>query len=267
MSVPGWYPDPAEYPGHHRRHDAQPTAPRHISWLPAAAALLAASLAIWLLPACSTSHPPPDSPTSAPGEHRPSTTPPTTSPAIHCPNHSPSPPQDYPRDGWLHGGGLKVKEIPGWKHERFHMGWISDLSTQTDLVDSTATTRWISMIGIGALKTSDGFDDLEKAADRVLNCYATPKFFSEYDGHKELFSESVTVGGKNGWRLRSNVYVNLEKVLPGVKGDRVDIIVVDTGSSDYLGVLITSVKIGDVPRTRLVDQALDSVELSEHVRR
>ena len=215
-------------------------------------------LAIWLLPACSADHPPPTTPTSAPSEHRSGTTPEPANTPIHCPNHSPSPRQDYPRDGWLYGGGLKIKEIEGWQREPVKMGWISDLSTQTDLVDSTAKTRWISMIGIGALNVTDGFQDLERAADWVLKCYATPAFFSGLTGYTSLHNEEHRVNEHRGWWLRSKVIVDV-KELPDVKGDWVDVIVVDTGSPEYLGVLITSVKIGDEKRASQIAKALETL--------
>lgn len=218
------------------------------------------SLAIWFLPACSANHTSSDTPTSAPSEHRPSTTSEPANTATHCPNHSPNPRHDYPRNGWLYGGGLKIKEIEGWRREPVKMGWISDLSTQTDLVESTAKTRWISMIGIGALNVTDGFQDLEKAADRVLKCYTTPDFFSGLTGYVTLHNEEHRVDGRRGWWLRSKVSVDMQE-LPDVKGDWVDVIVVDTGSPEYLGVLITSVKIGDEKRTRQVAEALESLSV------
>lgn len=177
---------------------------------------------------------------------------------VDCPNHDTSPHNVYPHDGWLRGGGLKVREVPGWGREPVHMGWVFDLSTQTDLVRSSRSIRWFSMVGVGALHVADGFDSPHVSAFQVMSCFATSRFYSGYTGRSDLLSEAVTVNGRPGWRLRSEVRVDMPE-FPDVKGDWIDVIVVDTGSPDSLGIFIASATIGDHARADLVEQALESL--------
>ncbi|MDO4784961.1 MAG: DUF2510 domain-containing protein [Propionibacteriaceae bacterium] len=234
-----------------------------------AAVLVAVSLVIWLGLRPSTRQPAPaDSRSASPtvpswDEQQPSgTPPPIVAPdggtLIDCPRHDTSPHNLYPKDGWLHGGGLKVKEIPGWKHEWVPMGWVFDMSAQTDLVRSSRSTRWFSMLGVGALHVADGFESPHVSAFQVMSCFATSRFYSGYVGRSDLLSEAVTVNGHPGWRLRSEVRVNMPE-FPDVKGDWINVIVVDTGSPESLGVLIASVTIDDHARADLMEQALESL--------
>lgn len=232
-------------------------------------ALVVVALVIWLaFGSPSQRFPSPDLNSASPSvpswdEQRPEETPPPVvepqgGTLVDCPDHDTTPRNVYPTDGWLHGGGLKVREIPRWKPDRVRLGWVYDLSAQTDIVESTGYRRWFSMIGVGALNVADGFDSPQLSAFQTMSCFATSRFYSDYTGRTDLRSEAITINGRPGWHLRSEVRVEM-KEFPHIKGDWIDVIVVDTGSPESLGIFISSATIGDHARLDLVENAMESL--------
>ncbi|SYZ34709.1 Hypothetical protein PROPAUS_2773, partial [Propionibacterium australiense] len=61
--------------------------------------------------------------------------------------------------------------------------------------------------------------------------------------------------------IQSEVYVQKES-LPQVRGDVVDIYVVDVGSDDHLGVFISSVTIGDSDRDKKVRDCIAGLKVT-----
>ena len=61
-------------------------------------------------------------------------------------------------------------------------------------------------------------------------------------------------------RDSSEVYVSLPS-LPQVRGDVVDVVVVNTGQTDFLGMYFNSATIGDSTRQTLVDHARQSLKV------
>lgn len=287
MSAAGWYPDPGGTPGQYRYWDGRtwssttspvpggpaptPGTPRRGRglWiiLGIIAAVLVAALVTWIVVGNRPTIITEDSNSASPSvtswnEQQTSTPTPVEVPEggtlVKCPNGNTTPTNTYPNDGWLHGGGLKVKEIPGWKREQVYMGWVYDMSTQTSLVYTGGSHRWFSMSAVGALHTVDGFDQPKRSAFQVMSCFATSSYYSGYTGRSNLLSEAVTINGRPGWRLRSEVYVTM-KDLPQVAGDVIDVIVVDTGDPESLGVYISSVTIDDNARLDLVEAAIKTL--------
>lgn len=284
MSSAGWYPDPGNAPGRYRYWDGRAWAPTTSpspggpaaeppgrgsrGWLIGIAALvivLVGAIIIWFSVVAPRAATPADansaSPTVSSWDERQPTTPPPPIEApsggtlISCPDGNTTPTGNNPNDGWLQGGGLKVRGIPQWRPAVVEMGWVYDMSAQTDEVYRTDTTRWFSMLSVGALRTSDGFRQPKLSAFQVMSCFATSHYYSGYTGRKDILSEAVTIGGRSGWHLRSEVYVQMA-ALPQVKGDWIDIIVVDTGNPESLGVFIASVTIDDNARMDLVEAAI-----------
>ena len=284
MPSPGWYPDPAGRPGHIRYWDGQawssatsaqpePAGPPQRRWVPwtvvGIVALVVVTLVVWfafgspsrrsILPDLNSASPSVPSWDEQPPEETP---PPVVEPQggtlVDCPDHDTAPHNVYPADGWLHGGGLKVRQIPRWRIDQVRLGWVYDLSAQTDIVESSRLRKWFSMIGVGALNVADGFDSPHVSAFQTMSCFATSRFYDGYTGRTDLRSEAITVNGRPGWHLRSEVRVEM-KEFPHIKGDWIDIIVVDTGSPESLGIFIASATIGDHARIDLVESAMESL--------
>ena len=290
MAQPGWYPDPAGTPGHFRYWDGQswaesaterpslaaasaPTgAPTFTGpprgqrsrrpWWIAAAALFAAFLVFvgWRLtrPVETAAAGTPSS-TSAPTGTAWDQTPiassglsaSASSSASGCPVSLTKADIPQKSDGLLRAGHVGVKPIPGWSiHNSITMGWAAQVVEQ----DSQVEAGWYANIWLGALATADGFTDVQKATTVFLGCYASSDFYTGITATKVVWSKATTVSGHPGWAVRAEVRVNFEKN-PAVKGDVIDIIVVDTGDPKYLSFFVGNAPIGDSATQKSVDAA------------
>ncbi|WP_420175814.1 DUF2510 domain-containing protein [Luteococcus sp. OSA5] len=148
----------------------------------------------------------------------------------------------------LHGGGLVIPRQGDWDEATgavFLLPWTQDMQAQTKTIYSSPLgTRWFSVQAVGAVSKADGFEEPRNSARMMMSCFATSGYYSGFTGRKDLQSEAVDINGKQGWRLRSEVYVDMED-LPQVDGDVIDVIVVDTGDPESLGVFVSSATIGD----------------------
>jgi len=291
MPVPGWYPDPAGTPGSYRYWDGHTwsdatttdpattpppaTTPATTSTgrsrkgpiiaIVAIIAVVAIITAIALTRGGLNRHGdvPEDTNTAAPTEpvwdETSTPTPEDTSnqSSQRCPVTTASAESSQPAKG-IAGGGLKAPDISGWRtSSSFYLDWVSDTHTLMD----TVYTGWMSNVSVGALNFEDGFTDLSTSARQTLECYASSGYYDGYTGQKDLVDEETTVDGHQAWHIQSEVYVSMSS-LPQVRGDVVDIYVVDVGSNDHLGVLISSVTIGDSGRDKKVRDCISGVEVT-----
>ncbi|WCC81018.1 hypothetical protein O6R08_03065 [Cutibacterium equinum] len=118
----------------------------------------------------------------------------------------------------------------------------------------------MSVSGVGGLPVADGFSDPQTAASMMIDCFASSDYYFGYTGEQEIRSEALTVDGHPAWWKRSEIYVSLSH-LPEVRGDVVDVVVVDTGQTDFLGMYFNSATIGDSTRQALVDHARESLRV------
>lgn len=291
MSMPGWYPDPAGSPGRYRywdgatwsaettsdpQHSAAPSGaqppPRRGRGgvIAAVAAVLAVVLAlVWFLNSRQTSVSAPEDTNTA----RPSvsawneTSTPTPKPSSSASEPAPSQgslvacPADggdtsVPVGGLLQAGGLTADAIPGWQPGGFSMRW----AFGTEAVTDTVYPGWFSVASVSVLSLADGFDAPKTSAYSVMSCFASSSYYRGYVGRDDLLSQPVTISGHRGWRIRSDIRVSLSN-LPQVQGDVVDVIVVDTGSTDSLSLFVSSYTIGDTTRGAAVDRCIASLRV------
>lgn len=184
-----------------------------------------------------------------------STTPSASSSAVTCPRGQHPGNQDS-NDGRLHGGGVSVESIPNWRHENLTLPWVMGQSAQIDDV----YPGWMSVSGVGGLPVAEGFSDPQTAATMMMDCFASSDYYAGYTGEKEIRSVALTIDGHPAWWKRSEVYVSLPS-LPQVRGDVVDVVVVNTGQTDFLGMYFNSATIGDSTRQTLVDHARQSLKV------
>lgn len=293
--APGWYPDPAGRPGTLRWWDGSAwtgatTASTHdpadgrpesrqpgsdgtqawqsrqgrrpaVAWLLGAALLLALGLVIWLVVRpgqSSNGSVRPDTNSAKPtvsAWDEQSRSPSAGSSVVRCPRGPVNPGEAISGDR-LRGGGVSVERIAGWADQPLVMPWVSQQQAQVDEV----YPGWISTSGVGGLAVADGFREPKSAAHMMLDCFATSDYYRNFTGRSVVVDEAMTIDGHQAWWLREEVHVAMPD-MPQVAGDVVDVVVVDTGASDFLGVYFNSATIGDTARQRLVDRARESLRV------
>ncbi|SER47464.1 Protein of unknown function [Propionibacterium cyclohexanicum] len=288
MPTAGWYPDPAGTPGRYRYWDGQawseatttdpsasavppgPAAGPKRRWGPIVliAAVLAAVVVILALifgpgNGSSFQEAPVDTDSASPTTSQwdetstPTPTPSADQSLARCPVTQVRDTTRQTSANTLRGGGLEVPRIPGWQSDSsFYLDWVSDLHTAVDDV----YPGWISNESVGALNAVDGFTDIRQSAHQTMECFASSGYYIGYTGRKDLVDEQISVDGHQAWHMRSEVYVSMPS-LPQVKGDTVDVIVVDTGNKDRLGLFISSVNIGDSSRMDKMSAAIAGLKV------
>ena len=149
-----------------------------------------------------------------------------------------------------------MESIPNWRQENLTLPWVIGQSAQIDDV----YPGWMSVSGVGGLPVAEGFSDPQTAASMMMDCFASSDYYMGYTGEKEIHSAALTINGHPAWWKRSEIYVSLPN-LPQVRGDVVDVVVVNTGQTDFLGVYFNSATINDSARQALVDHARESLKV------
>ncbi|MEL4504234.1 DUF2510 domain-containing protein [Luteococcus sp. H138] len=301
MSMPGWYPDPAGAPGRYRYWDGtswssetteNPAQARPQSFASPAGqpqdkrgkggliallvGLLVLALLVWALffrggdefkavPEDTNSASPtgpvwnetaPVTPSAGVSEPAP-----TGGAMVECPTGGGG---STPYSGnELRGGGLVIPVVADWQDassQAFTLPWTRDLQGQTKVIHRGGSTTWFSVQAVGAVQKSDGFTEVRNSARMMMSCFATSSYYSGYTGRQDLVTEQVDVGGKKGWHLRSEVYVEMPS-MPQVRGDVIDVVVVDTGNPDTLGVFVSSATIDDAPVQGVIDASREAMKL------
>lgn len=297
--MPGWYPDPAGDQGRYRYWDGaawsnqtttnpaqQPppgggfggpaaadsgsgrpggrTGGGRWTWLLIVAALVALAVVGWLVLGGSRGGGfvavPEDTNSAAPTvtgwdeTSRPTPPPTTAASVVTCPYTTVTDQTQQGRDGRLRAGGISVQGIQGWEDYDMYLQWVSDFHSQVDEV----RPGWISNIGVGQLNAVDGFTDPQTAARQSMECFASSGYYIGFTHRVDLASEATTIGGHPAWRIRSEVHIQSDS-MPEIDGDLVDIIVIDLGDPQRMGIFVSSVTIGDTRRQGLVDASIASL--------
>lgn len=286
MPTAGWYPDPAGVPGRYRYWDGEtwtdatttdpagspapgPDVEKRHNWGPIiviATVLLAVAVILALIfrPGSGSSfqEAPVDTNSASPTTSQwdetstPTPTPSSNQSLTRCPVTQVSASTPQASSNTLRGGGLEVPRIPGWQVDSFYLDWISDLHTATNEV----YPGWISNQSVGALNAVDGFTDIRQSAHQTMECFASSGYYIGYTGRKDLVDQEYSVDGHQAWHMQTEVYVSMRS-LPQVKGDTVDVIVVDTGDKDHFGIFISSVNIGDQARMQKMQAAISGLKV------
>lgn len=295
MAQSGWYPDPAgaadtfrywdgEKWTEHTSGDPSGTSARvsgmsrsgkseKQSWAPviiAVAVLVVLAIGLWFILGASDNSGgfrqrrpiPVDTNSAKPtvtawDEMETATPPPTTDASLQsCPYSTVDNGTDRTENGRLYSGDLSVEMIDGWSVNSMYLEWTSEFITQTDNVQP----GWMSNMGIGVLNAEDGFDNAMVAARQTVQCYASSGYYQGFTDRTDLIDQKVMIGDFSGWHIRAEVRVEQDH-LPGIEGDVVDVVVVDTGNPERMGVYVASITIGDTARQQLADQALASLRV------
>ncbi len=159
---------------------------------------------------------------------------------IDCPQNSLDDRSEISRDGRMHGGGLSF-EPPGgfdWRDEPVFMPWLYDHNSTTKEI----VWGWQSNVSVGEVRRSEGFADPRSTASQLMGCLASSGLYLGFTGRDDLRDESFTLDGNAGWRITSDVFVDSQG---DIKGDVVDVIVLDLGDPDTFAVFISCATIED----------------------
>lgn len=281
MSAPGWYPDPAGYKGAVRywdgrtwTHQSTPDTPgtrasgsgRPWGWFILAMVVIAGLVAVFVLrPAgftVSTGDTNSARPTGSQWNELPVTETPTEPEEpgqggiIDCPQNSFDARSEVSSDGRMHGGGLSF-EPPGgfaWRKFPVFMPWLYDHNSTTKEI----TFGWQSNLSVGEVLRSEGFSDPRSTAEQLMGCLASSDLYRGFSGREDLVDESFTLDGDGGWRITANVFVDSQG---DIKGDVVDVIVLDLGDPDTLAVYISCATIEDEKNLAEVAKAVESLRV------
>lgn len=157
------------------------------------------------------------------------------------------------QNGRLVGGELSVESL-GWDRSGFSLPFMYDTSAEI----KTITSRWMSVNAVGALRVADGFEAPEPAAKVMMSCFASSGYYQGFTGRTDLTSEAITIDGHQAFHIRAEIYVDDQG---DIKGDTVDVVVVDTGNPESMGVYVNSATIDDAETQAEVDRSMASIKV------
>ncbi|NLE98820.1 MAG: hypothetical protein GX596_12670 [Propionibacterium sp.] len=135
--------------------------------------------------------------------------------------------------GFVVGGGLVFPVPADWEPTREVAHSLTDEQGVQRFFGSTALR---STMSVGEVRRAEGFMDVEEAAWNVFHCHlASTRFPSNNMGYDRLASRAVEVDGAEAWRVRADV----SSIRSGAGGTMFDIVAVEAGSDDALGVFLS----------------------------
>jgi len=115
---------------------------------------------------------------------------------------------------------------------------------QATAVAEDVTGNWVSPLMVGAVPKADGFSSVESAARATMVCTANDRHL--YKGAyslKQISASATKVDGHSAFSLIEDIRVHEAGLT--VPGDRVQIVVVDTGNPKSYGIWLMAVPIGN----------------------
>lgn len=283
MTVPGWYPDPSGQKGAARYWDGRAWAPQGAGvsvspdttsagsgrpwlWFIVAMVVIAGLVAAFVFRPDGFTVGSGDTNSAKPTGSQWNELPVTETPTepedpgeggiMDCPQNSTEERSEIRGDGRMHGGGLSFEAPKGssWRPDPVYMPW---------LYDHNSTTReivfgWQSNVSVGEVKRSEGFSDPRSTATQLMGCMASSGLYLGFTGREDLIDESFTLDGDGGWRITADVLVDS---MGAIKGDVVDIIVLDLGDPEKLAVFISCATIDDKKNLEEVTTVVESLRV------
>lgn len=286
MSAPGWYPDPSSPRGGFRYWDgaawtdqtthgpqvsqagAGTGAPKNRLWLwfALAMAVVAALVIVLVIRPTTPWTTPSDTNSARPtgtqwNELEPTETPtppedPENGETVDCPQNSTEQNSNIDGDGRIHGGGLSFEAIRdrGWDNGSVYIPWLYDHNSQT----RTITSGWMTNVSVGYAKKSEGFKAPKSTAEQMMSCLASSDLYRGFEGRQDFRNEAFAIQGHNGWRITANVFVGNQG---DIKGDVVDVVVLDIGRDGELAVYISCATIDHEENLRQVERAFETLRV------
>lgn len=161
------------------------------------------------------------------------------------------------RDNRISGGGLSIERPPGseWFESPAYIDWMYDSNS----IIRNIAPGWISNVGVGYIKVSDGFSkQLNVAAEQFVTCMASSGMFRSFEKREVLWNEDYLVSDRIGWRLTSKIYVT-NMLQHDIEGDVVEIIMVPTDDDDKIAVYVSCATIDHEQNLEQVQVSLESL--------
>lgn len=197
-----------------------------------------------------------DSPT--PTETEQSETPPP--PGRPCPRNEREERGQYPADGRVHGGNLSFPEVGGeWRRSTSRVASVMSFGYDVDGETMSVTGSWFVQMTVGAVAGADGFTDQKATADAIVSCIATSGFMSGATGRTDIHSKPITISGKQGWTIRSEVRIGERP--DGIEGSVFDVVVIDSGVPDGFGFFVAESSIGHADELAVRDKTLAALTI------
>lgn len=281
MSVPGWYPDPSSNQGAFRYWDgnawsqqvtgaqgipeARPPSNKHSwMWFVVAMVVISGLVALFILRPPGFVTIPEDTNSARPTGSQWNEVPPTAPPSapdetggdvVDCPQNSVDDRSEVSSDGRMHGGGLSITPPRrGWSERAVQMPWLYDHNSTI----RTITSGWMSNLSVGEVLRSEGFPDPRTTATQLMGCLASSGLYLGFSGREDLSDAAFTLDGQGGWRITANVLVDNQK---DIKGDVVDVIVLDLGDPEKLSVFISCATIDRADNLDEVARVTESLRI------
>lgn len=161
--------------------------------------------------------------------------------------------------GRIYGGHLSMPLIANWVDDGFQMPAkyiaLGQMQYSTVIADA-----WIAPAQLGQVFAADGHTDLKTSAEQITGCVmGDPGMYAMTDS-KFAFSQSTTVSGQPAWHVRTDVMVDPAKH-GGATGDRLDVIMVNTGDPDSFSLLIIAVPVDSPDLQSVADQAIADLRI------
>ena len=156
------------------------------------------------------------------------------------------------------GGGLTMPAPAGFSDaDPLDQSSGFTFATGVSAPSKIVTDGWVAVTALGALPRRNGFESTGQAAVDVLECMTlAPAFYRSFSGAKVTDSRAIEVDGHPAWVVDAEIRVDDPEI--DVEGDVARVVVVDTGSLESYGVLVSLVAIGQdellAQQRRLVDQ-------------
>ncbi len=164
---------------------------------------------------------------------------------LNCKIEEPiDPPYEIRRSkGWLHGGELAMRWEHDWNAGTATLPWLYDWVAQAGSSASDFPPAGYAeedyLTGLGRIPIRENFSTPKEAAKNSLSCYIMFDFSPEDLKHVEpVFAKPIQVDGNPGYWVRSWFNRYHPETRPGVKGEMVDVVVVDTGNPLYLSMFL-----------------------------
>lgn len=208
------------------------------------------------------SPPPSATPTRTPSARTPSPSPSpeTTTALVDCPFGRPGLRANHPSDGRVHGGNLSFPAEPTYQpavvEPRLSVAF--DVAQQS--LPVSADPAWIAQLAVGQLLSESGFvNDPRNTAESLASCVVTGTMYRPHEPTRtDLRSEAVTVSGREGWLLESEIRVSE----PGLTfpGDRTIFLVVR--NADDWGFFFGASPIGNADLNGVLDRTVAALQAS-----
>ncbi len=173
---------------------------------------------------------------------------------VSCPDHyGASRPDPGPRAGRYHGGGLSYAEVPGWTPSA---GWGVDWAYDRDGQRNSVNPRWVALTLVGQIDR-EHFPSPQVAAGQLISCLASSYYYRDITGRQDTSSQAVTIDGRSGWKLVSEIRVKDHDV----EGDVIQVIVLDIGREGQFSIFVSEAPIGDQDRIAKTEAAAASLRV------